>query len=108
MECGVACLSMICRHYGRKIPALSLKRLCSPTVEGVSLKGISDAAISLGFNAYPVKIPLSMLEPDTFPCILHWNQNHFVVLYGITKSGKYLIADPGKGKYACPVEVFRS
>ena len=107
MECGVACLSMICRHYGRKIPALSLKCLCSPTVEGVSLKGISDAAISLGFNAYPVKIPLSMLEPDAFPCILHWNQNHFVVLYGITKSGKYLIADPGKGKYACPGDVFR-
>ncbi len=104
MECGVACLSMICRHYGWVIPLDRLKHLCSPTVEGVSLKGIGDAAERLGFKIYPVKISRDMLVTEALPCILHWNQNHFVVLYRISHSGKYYIADPGKGKFKCNPE----
>lgn len=98
MQCGVACLSMICKYYGKHFSINQLSNLCNPTTEGVSLKGICDAAQHLGFNVTPVKTQRSKLDASLLPCILYWNQNHFVVLYKVFRKHKYYIADPAKGK----------
>lgn len=99
MQCGVACLAMVCKHYGKDMPISELASVCDTTPEGVSLKGICDAGKSMGLDTLPVKAARDRLTPDVLPCILHWNQNHFVVLYRISKSHRYHVADPGKGKH---------
>lgn len=94
MDCGPTCLRMIAKHYGRSYTLQSLREQSYITREGVSMLGISDAAESIGFRTTGVRITLEQLRTDALlPCILHWNQNHFVVLYGIRKN-RYLIADP--------------
>lgn len=101
MQCGAACLAMICRYFGKKVSITDIEAFCHITSEGVSLKGIRDAASALGLNTLPLKITLDEVSKGPFPSILHWNQNHFVVLYGYDeKKERYFIADPGKGKYS--------
>ena len=97
MQCGIACLQMICRHFGRKFSLDFLSKLCFATNEGVSLLGINDAANKLGLKTLCVKASMNELDQISLPAILHWNQKHFVVLYKIKKGRKYYIADPGKG-----------
>ncbi|MDE6835365.1 MAG: hypothetical protein K2J03_00210, partial [Muribaculaceae bacterium] len=98
MQCGVACLAMICRHYGREYDIDYLDEYCHASNTGVSLLGIKEGAEAVGLEATGVALSIDQLKELTLPCILHWNQNHFVVLYGISKNGnKYHIADPGKG-----------
>lgn len=97
MACGVACLAMICRHFGRDYSCETLSRYCSPTAEGVSMLAITQGAEALGLETLTVRIRLSAIRDEMCPCILHWNNNHFVVLYGVDRRGRYLIADPGKG-----------
>ena len=109
MEGGVACLSMISAYYGADIPLCKISRFCLPTSEGLSMKGIVDAAQALGFNAYGTKKRIEQIKELKFPIILHWNQNHFVVLYKIDSHGKrFWIADPGMGKYKLSIEEFAS
>lgn len=100
MQCGVACLAMICRHYGRRYSLEQLSDLCGLTAEGVSLKAISDAARDLGMETVGTRLSEEQLKEVPLPCVLHWNQNHFVVLYKIDRSGRrFWISDPGKGRY---------
>ncbi|MDR1222725.1 MAG: peptidase domain-containing ABC transporter, partial [Tannerella sp.] len=98
MDCGPTCLRMIAKHYGRSYTLQNLREKCFITREGVSMLGISDAAESIGMHTQGVQITFEQLEKDALlPCILHWNQNHFVVCYGIKKKkGNYVIkiADP--------------
>ena len=99
MDCGPACLRMIAKHYGRHYTLQTLRRKCFITREGVSLLGISDAAESIGFRTNGVRLRLKQLvEEAKLPCILHWNQNHFVVCYDIKTNRKgehtFYIADP--------------
>jgi ATP-binding cassette subfamily B protein len=96
MQCGIACLAMICHHYGKNYSLATLSGICHATNEGVSLLGISDAAEQLGMHTIIGYSSIEKLSKVTLPCILHWNQNHFVVLYKI-KRGKLYVADPGKG-----------
>lgn len=96
MQCGIACLAMICRYYGKNYSLATLSEICQATNEGVSLLSISDAAEQLGMHTIIGYSSVAKLSKVTLPCILHWNQNHFVVLYK-TKRGKYYVADPGKG-----------
>jgi ATP-binding cassette subfamily B protein len=85
---------MIAKYYGRSYTLQTLRERSFITREGVSMLGISDAAESIGFRTSGVKISIEQLKKDTLlPCILHWNQNHFVVLYKI-KGDKFYIADP--------------
>jgi ATP-binding cassette subfamily B protein len=63
----------------------------------VSLLGISEAATELGFETIAGKITVDKLSRSPLPCILHWNQNHFVVLYKVRHNKKFYVADPGKG-----------
>ena len=84
MDCGPACLRMIAKHYGRNYNQQNLREKCFITREGVSMLGISDAAESIGMHTQGVKITLEQLIDNLpLPCILHWNQNHFVVLYKV-------------------------
>lgn len=98
MQCGIACISMICRFYGKNVDISDLENICHATSEGVSMHGIVDASNKLGFDTVVALASTEKLSEISLPCILHWNQNHFVVLYKISKKGKrFHIADPGKG-----------
>ena len=105
MQCGVACLQMICKYHGRDIPTHHLNNLCAPTTEGVSLLGISNAAEQIGFHTISGRVSINELKNAPLPCILHWNQNHFVVLYKV-KRNRYYVADPAKGKIKYTAEEF--
>lgn len=111
MDCGPTCLQIIAKYYGKKHTLQKLRERCFINREGVSLLGISDAAESIGFRTQGVKIPFSQLVNDLpLPVILHWNQNHFVVCYGIKRKKtlfstshnanyEFKISDPSSGKY---------
>ena len=87
MDCGPTCLRMIAKYYGRNYTLQYLRERSFITREGVSMLGISDAAEAIGFRTSGVKITLEQLKNDVpLPCILHWNQNHFVVLYKVKKN----------------------
>ena len=108
MECGIACLSMICKYHGREYSTRYLSHLCFATTEGVSLLGITEAAKALGLKTVAARVSVDELRELPLPCILHWNQQHFVVLYWIGKGGrKYDVADPGKGLVTYRREEFQ-
>ena len=108
MECGIACLSMICKYHGREYSTRYLSHLCFATTEGVSLLGITEAAKALGLKTVAARVSVDELRELPLPCILHWNQQHFVVLYRIGKGGrKYDVADPGKGLVTYRREEFQ-
>jgi len=101
MDCGPACLRMVAKHHGKAYSLQKLRELSHITREGVSLLGVSDAAESIGFRSMGVKIAFEKLAHDVpLPCIAHWKQRHFVVVYDITgKKGNETIkvADPAHG-----------
>ena len=84
MQCGVACLRMVCAHFGRQFSMEELSELCPTTSEGVSMLGISRAAEELGLHTACGRLTVDVLATAPLPCILHWNQNHFVVLHRIS------------------------
>jgi ATP-binding cassette subfamily B protein len=91
MDCGPTCLRMVSRHYGKHYSAQTMRVKADISKAGVSMLGIADAAESIGFKTIGVKISLTKLcEEVPLPCILHWGQNHFVVLYAIQKSNSIL------------------
>lgn len=97
MQCGIACLAMVCRHYGRRMSIAAIAQICHATNEGLSMLAISQAASALGLRATGVRITADRLAHSPLPCILHWTQNHFVVLYDIRGGNTFCIADPAKG-----------
>jgi ATP-binding cassette subfamily B protein len=94
-------------YHGRDVSMSELSQICSPSNEGVSLLGISEAAELLGLHTVSGRISVEDLKNDPLPCILHWNQNHFVVLYKV-KRNIYYIADPAKGKVKYTAKEFVS
>ena len=107
MQCGIAALSMVCRHYGTEYSLPFLEKYCQPTTDGVSMKGLRDAAEQLGLRCAVVRINAERFSECPLPAIVHWNQNHFVVLYKI-KKGFYYIADPAKGRIKYSRDEFES
>lgn len=101
MGCGPCCLKMIAAFYDKDVDIEYLHKICSITTEGVSLYGIALAAEKIGFNTDGISSDIATLKKIfNTPCILHWNQNHFVVLYEIfTKNGcsYYRIGNPAFG-----------
>lgn len=102
MDCGPTCLRMIAKHYGRHYSLETLRQQSFITREGVSMLGISDAAEYIGFRTSGVMISFEQLVNDApLPCIVHWKQNHFVVVYNIKKNKrtghKIYVADPALG-----------
>lgn len=106
MQCGVACLAMICRYYGKAVSLDELEMYCPAGKRGVSLLGISEAAQDLGFHTRAARFTVRQLREIDSPCILYWNQNHFVVLYK-AKRNRYHIADPGCGLVTYDEETFK-
>ena len=106
MDCGPTCLRMIAKYYGRSYSLQYLREHAFITREGVSMLGISDAAEQIGFRTMGVRVTLEQLNMELpLPCILHWNQRHFVVCYKI-KNGKYYIADPAGKRLVYEKEEF--
>lgn len=98
MQCGAACLSMICGMHGATYPLDMISRMMSVSNTGVSMYAISETAKTLGFQTSGQLIGIEQLASIDMPCIIHWNQNHFVVLQRITHKGdKFHIIDPSKG-----------
>lgn len=102
MDCGPACIKMIAHHYGKNYTLDTLRNYCSIAHDGVSLLGISDAFENIGFKTIGGKLTMEQLIDDApLPCVIHWEQNHFVVLYKIKKrsffnsKAQFFIADPG-------------
>ncbi len=97
MDCGPTCLRMIAKYYGKSIALQTLKEKSQIGKDGVNMLGISEAAESIGFRTQAVKLNYSVLSNEALlPCILHWNQYHFIVLYKI-KRKKLYVADPAHG-----------
>ena len=97
-DCGPTCLRIISKFYGKSISLQQIRNLSETTREGSSLLGLSDAAEKLGFRTLGVQIDFETLATEVpFPCIVHWNKVHFVVVYKIDKNGKVYISDPSYG-----------
>ena len=106
MDCGPACLRMIAQYYGKTYSLDMLRNLSSINREGVSLLGISRAAEHIGFKTVGAAITFSQLRDKApLPCMVHWNQNHFVVVYKI-KRNKIFVADPANGLMTFSTEEF--
>ena len=110
MDCGPTSLRIVAQYYGRHYSLQNLRERCHLTREGVSLLGISDAAESIGFRTTGVKITWEQLRDQAnMPCIVHWNQQHFVVVYKIArKRGKWrvYVSDPASGLLEYSEEQF--
>ncbi|MGM9512566.1 peptidase domain-containing ABC transporter [Larkinella sp. GY13] len=112
MDCGPTCLRMVAKHYGHNYSMQTLREKAEIGKEGVSLLGISQAAESIGFRTLAVMVPFVNLATDApFPCIVHWKQNHFLVIYRIKKSSRtytVFVADPSAGLLTFTREEFES
>jgi ATP-binding cassette subfamily B protein len=95
-DCGPTCIKIIAKHYGKIINTQQLRSLSETTREGSSLLGLSDAVESVGFKSLGTKLSFKKLLEAPLPCIVHWNKNHYVVLYKIKKNTIY-ISDPAHG-----------
>lgn len=104
-DCGPTCLKIIAKHYSKVLNIQQLRALSETTRVGSSLLGLSEASEKLGFRSLGVKIDLKKLLEAPLPCILHWNKNHYVVLYKIKKEVFY-ISDPGHGLLKYSKEEF--
>ena len=106
LECGAASLTMVLAYYGRWIPLEQVRADCGVSRDGSNAKNVLRAARSYGLTAKGYRMEPDALKKDgRFPCIIHWNFNHFVVLCGF-KGSKAVINDPAKGLYTVPMEVF--
>ena len=111
MDCGPSCLRMVAKYYGKNFSLQRLREISGINKEGVSLLGISEAAEKIGFRTIGGRLTLEQLLETDLPVILHWKQNHFVVLFKVTgvggfstrqystksKKAAFHIADPAKG-----------
>jgi len=106
MDCGPACLSMIAAWYGKRISLETIRNKAYFTREGVSFLGLKSAATAIKLKSVGVKVPFKTLaEKAPMPCIVHWNQNHFIVVCSI-KNGKVRVADPAIGMLKMSEEEF--
>lgn len=102
MDCGPTCLRMVAKHYGKNFSLQKLRDISGINKEGVSLFGISEVAEKIGFRTVGSRLSLEQLKKTELPVILHWNQNHFVVLFKIKSRSRktiYSVADLAKGIY---------
>jgi len=105
LDCGPTCLRMIIKYHGRNYPIQKLRALCFTNRGGTTLWNMADASEKVGLRTLGVRVTLEQLKEVQLPCILHWRQNHFVVLYKIN-SGTYSIADPANRMITLSEEEF--
>lgn len=111
MDCGPACIRMIAKYYGKSYSMSELRDKCYISKQGVNLLGMSLAAEKIGFRTRGVRFTLDRFKNETiFPCIVHWNQNHFVICYDVICRNKkfyFKIADPAHGLLSYSEEEFK-
>ncbi|MCF6298037.1 MAG: cysteine peptidase family C39 domain-containing protein, partial [Flavobacteriaceae bacterium] len=119
-DCGATCIKIIAKHYGKPKNTQQLRNLSETTRAGSSLKGLSEASEKIGFRSLGVKVDLNKLLEAPLPCILHWNKNHYVVLYKIRfgsaqrpllnnkkkRNETFYISDPAHGLLTYTKEEF--
>ncbi|GAA4204410.1 peptidase domain-containing ABC transporter [Pedobacter jeongneungensis] len=106
MDCGPTCLRIVSKFYGKFFNLQSLRNLSKTTRAGSTMLGLLRASEKLGYNSFGAKVNLEMLQNEVdLPCVLHWNQNHFNVLYKITKTKAY-ISDPARGLLVYSIKDF--
>ncbi|RGN34312.1 peptidase domain-containing ABC transporter [Bacteroides oleiciplenus] len=105
MDCGPTCLRMVADFYGKRYSLEGLREKSFITREGVSMLGISEAAEKIGFRSICVQVGYEKLKEAPLPCIIHWNQQHFVVVYKLNDKHVW-VADPGAGKLKYTKEEF--
>lgn len=108
-DCGTACLSMVARYFGAKYSLDYLNELCQKSVLGIDFMSLSTAAQQLGMSSSAIRMGVDDFSEEALPCILHWNNNHFVVLYKVKNIGRttyYYIADPAFKKHKITKAVF--
>jgi len=106
-DCGPTCLKIISKFYGKNISVRELRKLSETTRAGSNLLALSDTAEKIGFRTLGVKLSLKTLRKATLPCLIHWKNDHFVILYKI-KKGKLYVSDPAYGKIHYSKEQFLS
>jgi ATP-binding cassette subfamily B protein len=98
MDCGPSCLRMIAGYYGRSYSLQQVRSLTYSSREGVSMLGLSDAAENMGFRSRGVRLGWEQLRDEvSLPCVIHWNQNHFVVVTEISRKGRFSFFSKKKG-----------
>ncbi|SIT93974.1 peptidase domain-containing ABC transporter [Pontibacter indicus] len=114
MDCGPTCLRMVSAYYGKEYTLDYLRSISHITKNGVSFLGLSEASEKVGFRTLVGKLSYSQLKEEVpLPCILHWNQDHFVVLYDVKEKSllrreeKLVIGDPGHNLVEVDVETFK-
>lgn len=114
MDCGITCLKMVAQYYKKKINLDFLSKICFASKKGVTLLSISEAAEQIGFKTIGGRISFEKLKKEApLPCIIHWNQEHFVVVYKIKqknifrKQAKVYISDPARGLVRYAEEEFK-
>jgi len=107
MDCGAASLGMICRYFGRKVSLARIRQLCHTATDGTSLKAISRAATELGLAARALKVSLRNLSLMPLPAIVHWEGNHWIVLYDVDEQFTR-VADPALGLRKFPRREFEA
>ena len=97
MDCGPACLKIICKYYGQYYSIQKLRDICSISKEGVSFSDLCYGAEKLGLRAHATSVTIDDLcKVVKLPCIIHWQDSHFVVVYKVTNKQVY-VSDPAKG-----------
>lgn len=99
IDCGPSCIRMVAKFYGKNYSLQSLRSRAFITKSGVSMLGISDAAESIGFRTRGYRLTWEQLRDEVpLPCIVHWNQRHFVVVYEINKRRRMFAGSRGQGE----------
>ena len=107
LECGAACLTMILAYYDKWIPLEKVRQDCGVSRDGSNALNILKAARSYGLEANGYRFELDSIQKEgLYPCIIHWNFNHFVVLNGFTRKNEAVINDPGRGTVKVPLDEF--
>ena len=96
-ECGLACLAMICGHYGKNVDLIALRQQFNLSARGTTLSGLTGIAEQLGLSSRPLSLDIEDLSALKVPCILHWEFNHFVVLVSVRRN-HLVIHDPARGR----------
>jgi ATP-binding cassette subfamily B protein len=105
MDCGAACLAMLCRHYGLQVTLGKLRELANVTTQGATLDSLARAGETLGFSSRGVQCTFDALQGFELPFIVHWEGYHYVIVYGISKRQVW-VADPAVGFRKMSVEEF--
>jgi HlyB family type I secretion system ABC transporter len=105
MDCGAASLAMVCRFFGRNVSISTIREAVHTATDGTSLTGITRGAIEIGFDARSVRASKSRVDELPLPAIVHWDGNHWVVLYGV-RDGHVRVADPALGLRRIPRDEF--